>query len=276
MPEPTEPKVLVCDVDGTLLDPAGRISPRTADAVATLLAAGVHVVLASGRILAGLRPLCARLGLTGPQIAMHGALVATPAGEIISAFPLSSDDVLDHLEFARSIRVPAVLCYPDRLVADRLTPEVEAAFRPYDEPMPEVRPDLETLAATGPLKTCLCLDGVHYHESLRAAEARFRDRYTATSANERELELLSAGATKGTAARRVATALGASMSEVGAIGDGPNDVELFRAAGISAALGNARSHVRSTASFVAPSNDREGAAEAITRMFPSLFAAHPR
>ena len=56
MPRPAEPKMLVCDVDGTLLDPAGHLSERTANAVATLLAAGVHVVLASGRILAGLTP----------------------------------------------------------------------------------------------------------------------------------------------------------------------------------------------------------------------------
>lgn len=272
MPEPAEPKVLVCDVDGTLLDSAGRLSERTARAVTNLVTAGIEVVLASGRIMAGLRSLCARLELTGPQIAMHGALVATPAGEIVSSLPLSAVDVLAHLEFADSLGVPAVLCYSDRLVANRMSPEVEAAFVPYDEPLPELRPDLESLAATGPLKTCLCLDGGRYREVLEAAERRFGDRYTATSANERELELVRREATKGTAARRVATALGVSLAQVGAIGDGPNDVELFRVAGVSAAVGNARPAIRSAASFVAPSNDRDGAAEAIARMFPSLFA----
>ena len=273
MPEPAQPKVLVCDVDGTLLDPAGRLSEPNADAVATLLASGVHVVLASGRILAGLRGLCQQLGLTGPQIAMHGALVATPAGGIVFELPLSKDDVLAHLEFARSVRVPAVLCYAERLVAERLEPEVEAAFLPYDEPMPEIHPDLESLAGTRPLKTCLCLDGTRYDEVLRAAEARFGRRYTATSANEREVELLRPEATKGAAARRVAASLGVSMAEVGAIGDGPNDVELFKAAAISAALANAGLAVQSAASFVAPPNDRDGAAEAIARMFPTLFAS---
>src|SRR5207253_10557473 len=49
-------RMLVCDVDGTLLDPDGRLTDRTADAVARLVAGGVRVVLASGRILPGLVP----------------------------------------------------------------------------------------------------------------------------------------------------------------------------------------------------------------------------
>lgn len=270
-----EPRVLVCDVDGTLLDPAGRLSDRTARAVTFLAAAGVHVVLASGRILAGLRSLCERLGLTGPQIAMHGALVATPIGEVIAQFPLSTEDVLAHLDFARSMAVPAVLCYPDRLVTDRVTPRVEAAFLPYDEPAPEVCGDLASLAHTGPLKTCLCTDPGLYGEVLKAGRAHFGDRFTLTTANERELELMRAEATKGAAAIRIAEILGVSMAELGAIGDGPNDEALLRAAGISAAVGNAGPSVRAAASFVVPSNSPDGAAEAIARMFPSIFESRP-
>jgi Cof subfamily protein (haloacid dehalogenase superfamily) len=262
--------MLVCDVDGTLLDSHGRLSERTAEAVAAVVASGVPVVLASGRILAGLAPLCARLGLTGPQIAVHGALVATPGGRVVAQFPLSAGDVHAHLAFGRDIGAPTILCWATHLVADRLTQDVVAAFEPYDEPMPEVHPDLDALAGLAPLKTTLCLDVDSYEGARRAAVARFGDRYTATSANERQLELVQSEATKASAAHTVAAALGIPMAEIAAIGDGPNDVELLGSAGLSAAMGNARPEVRAAASFVVPTCDEDGAAVAIARLFPDL------
>ena len=262
--------MLVCDVDGTLLDSHGQLSERTVDAIDRLVAARVRVVLASGRILAGLAPLCARLGLTGPQIAVHGALVATPAADVVTELPLSAEDVRRHIAFGREVGVPIILCWADRLVADRLTPEVAGAFLPYDEPLPEVHADLEDYAGSAPLKTTLSVGTEAYASVHRAALARFGDRYTATSANERELELVRREATKASAARSLAASLGVRMADVAAIGDGPNDVELLRAAGVSAAMGNASQEVRSSASFVVPSNDEEGAAVAIARIFPGL------
>jgi Cof subfamily protein (haloacid dehalogenase superfamily) len=261
-------RLLVCDVDGTLLDPNGRLTERTAEAVARVAAAGVGVALASGRMLPGLVPLCSRLGLDGPQIASHGALVATPGGDVVARVALSADDVRAHLAFAREAGVAAVLSWDDHSVTDRLTPRVVEAFEPYDEPIPEVHPDPEALAGTGPLKTTLCVDEGTYDAVRRAAAARFGGRYTATSANRRELELLRAEAGKAAAARTLAAALGIGMAEVAAIGDGPNDVDLLRAAGASVAMGDGDPAVRASATFVAPGSGEDGAAVAIGLLFP--------
>jgi Cof subfamily protein (haloacid dehalogenase superfamily) len=263
--------MLVCDVDGTLLDSLGRLSGRTAAAVATVVSSGVEVVLASGRILAGLAPLCIRLDLTSPQIAAHGALIATPAGDVVAAFPLSAEDVREHLAFARATGMTAILGWADHLAAEGLTPEVIASFEPYDEPVPEVHPDLEAMADMAPLRTTLCAGVEAYNAVLGSARERFGDRYTMTTANERDLDLVHHDATKASAAGSLAAALDIPMTEVAAIGDGPNDVALFHEVGLSAAMGNASPEVRAEASFVVPCCDEDGAAVAMERLFPDLF-----
>lgn len=71
-------KLIALDMDGTLLTPEGRITPRTQAAIAAARARGVTVVLASGRPLEGMTAALTELGLTGQDdyvICYNGALV---------------------------------------------------------------------------------------------------------------------------------------------------------------------------------------------------------
>ena len=68
------------DLDGTLLNPAGAVTPRARAAVGALAAHGVKVILASGRPPRMVRSLQADLGLDGPAICYNGALVSASAG----------------------------------------------------------------------------------------------------------------------------------------------------------------------------------------------------
>ena len=72
-------------------------------------------------------------------------------------------------------------------------------------------------------------------------------------------------ADKGTALRFVAKKLEIPLEQVLAIGDNPNDVPMFEAAGVSVAMGNAPLQVREAATTVGPSNDDEGVAWAIRK-----------
>src|SRR4051812_47398453 len=69
-------RLVALDLDGSLLDPAHRISPANRRAVQDCLDRGVRVVLASGRLFASVRPHCRSLGLVGPQITLNGAVIA--------------------------------------------------------------------------------------------------------------------------------------------------------------------------------------------------------
>jgi Cof subfamily protein (haloacid dehalogenase superfamily) len=266
-----EPKLLISDLDGTLLDPDHILRPRTRAMVRALREGGVEVVLASGRIPPAMESICRELELDGPQITSHGAMVVSPlSGEIVSRHPLGEEDVRAHLAFAEEVGTPAVLCYEDGFKVERMHPGIAAIFEPYDEPLPEVVPDLDALVSSEPLKVYLFTQTGQYAGVLAEARARFHGRNTVTSGDELGVEFLAPDANKETAAGELAAAMGLDMHDVAAIGDGPNDVALLRTAGISAAMAHASDEVRSAATFVVPGNRDEGAVLAMTRMFPSI------
>ena len=266
-----EPKLLISDLDGTLLDPDHLLRPRTRAMVRALRDAGVEVVLASGRIPPAMESICRELNLDGPQITTHGALVISPiTGNVVSRHPMAPEDVRAHLAFAEEVGAPAVLCYEDGFKVERMHPGIAAIFEPYGEPLPEVVPDLDELVGSEPLKVYLWTEASRYGSVLSEARARFEDRNTVTSGDQLGVEFLARDANKETAAAELASSIGLDMSEVAAIGDGPNDMNLLRSVGISAAMAHAAPEVRDAATFVVPGNDEEGAAVAMARMFPSL------
>jgi Cof subfamily protein (haloacid dehalogenase superfamily) len=268
---PGEPRLLALDLDGTLLGPDGHVPPRTRAAIERLRAGGVHVVLASGRAPAGMRRLCQELGLDDPQITMQGALIVSPlTGSVLAAWRLEPAEARAHIEFARRAGAVPLLCFADGFRGEVLTPEVEALFAPFEEPLPLIVPHLEPLAEERPIKTFLYTPPGTHERIWDAANRAFAGRATVTSGDEHSVELLPPGASKGEALRTLAAHLGIPLAEVAAIGDARNDIPMLRLAGRSAAMAHARPEVREAADLVVPSNSEEGALEALDRFYPSL------
>ena len=87
------PDLIALDLDGTLLNSAKEVTARTAAALQAAAAAGIAVVLASGRMYHHcMEPLVTSLGLAGPVICYNGAVVLDAAsGEILSELPVPAD-----------------------------------------------------------------------------------------------------------------------------------------------------------------------------------------
>lgn len=268
---PGEPRLLALDLDGTLLGADGQLPPRTRVALRRLRAGGVHVVLASGRAPAGMLRLCQELGLDDPQITMQGALIASPlTGSVLAAWRLEPAEAQAQIAFAREVGAVPLLCFADGFRCEVLTPEVEALFAPFEEPLPLIVPDLELLAEQRPIKTFLYTPPGAHERIWEAANRAFAGRATVTSGDEHSVELLPLGASKGEALRALAASLGIPLAEVAAIGDARNDIAMLRLAGRSAAMAQARPEVREAAELVVASNSEEGALEALELFYPSL------
>jgi hypothetical protein len=107
-----------------------------------------------------------------------------------------------------------------------------------------------------------------FPEVLAAAYRLCDGRYHVTSGgNDVSVELLHLRANKGSAATALAASLGVPMSEVAAAGDGLNDVELLRAAGVSIAMDQAPDRVRQAATYVAPPRSAGGLVRAVEELF---------
>jgi hydroxymethylpyrimidine pyrophosphatase-like HAD family hydrolase len=77
---------------------------------------------------------------------------------------------------------------------------------------------------------------------------------------------LPAGINKAKALTKVAAVFGLELSEIAAIGDGPNDLEMLSEVGFAIAMGNASDHLKTAADLVVGSNDDAGVAEAVEKI----------
>ena len=240
---PTPPHVVIrlvaSDVDGTLFDHQGRLPPGRAAAVRRLTAAGIPMVLATGKLWTSVRWLVDDLGLAGPHIACNGSVVFDADGRILEHTPLAegaADEVIAALRARRVVH--ATYLADGTIVTDRLDPAHDV-LPLLGEPSPvtgsrdgrEVLKVLAILAADaeGGLR------GVaHAHARVQRTGPRF-------------LEWNAPDADKATGLTTVAALLGFPLSEVLAVGDAENDVPMLVAAGIGVAVSGASLAARSAA-----------------------------
>jgi Cof subfamily protein (haloacid dehalogenase superfamily) len=255
---------IVLDVDGTLLDPWHRLSPATIAAVARARAAGLRIVLASGRSPRAMTAVLAALGLDGPAVAFNGAVTFRLAGgaiEPLAGTTLARDAAIDVLDLAGDHGVEIGWYTLDgwRVAAPGPGAEEEGALTgepPIVEPgMPDGLPDPHKLmcVAITPEQTA----------ALPGLRARLPPSVTGVFSHPRYLEVIAPGVDKAAAVIAACGALGLAPRELAAIGDAENDIGMLRAAGIGIAMGNAAPAVVAVADRVTGPNHRDGAARAI-------------
>ena len=271
------PRLLACDLDGTLLDEAGFLHPSVGTAIGAVRDAGVEVVLATGRSPWAVAEYSRLLGLTRPQIVMNGGAYVSPvSGEVIWARRLSSDLVVEGLAFAAGLGSPALLSFLDHHTCSRnalqsgAVPDFAVGLRL------EAVDSLVDLAGSGPIRICISTAPREHAQAVAEATEWFGGRASIVFSEDSCFEVMAPGTNKGQALRTVAAAMQIDRRRVAAIGNGPNDREMLAYAGRSAALlppsGSPvmRGSVLGDATEVVPSVDRDGAVEAIRRFFPRL------
>jgi Cof subfamily protein (haloacid dehalogenase superfamily) len=267
-------QIAAIDIDDTLLGPDHAISTENSDAVARLIAAGVQVVLASGRSHANMLPFHRALGLAGPVISAGGAVVRdAESGEVWFSQVMDMGDVrlVTHEGRRRGFAQhyyaldavwaegrnrwsdadQALNAEPQRAVADLLAGEV-----------PEVTKvmwigDPDAIAAAAP-----------------ELQELWGARLSVTITHHSYLEFGRPDASKATALAVVARQLEVPASRVLAFGDGNNDAPMLAWAGLGIAMPHGRPAAHEAARRIAPGGDPETAlARAIARVLDEIEAA---
>ena len=118
-PTPREPRLAAFDIDGTLLDPTGRIRPKVRRALDALRASGTTVILATGRSPWEVAPIAADLDLAGPHVMVNGGTFSTPGdGQVVWARHLAPDLVRDSIAFARQFGTRPIVNFVHRQVIE--------------------------------------------------------------------------------------------------------------------------------------------------------------
>lgn len=264
------PRLIVVDIDGTLLGRDHEISPRMRAAVAAAIAAGVPVALSTGRPLTSLLKVSRPLRLRGPHVAFDGALVASETGPPLHCNPIAHVGARGLVDAARALDLCVELYTAEAHYVDRARRESDVHGR-LIAVAPRVRSLDEVLKEPVLIKGQLLGEGESGREKIRQIEALglpLRLGWAKPPPGMGDLDYVNVtdpSVSKGAAMAALAAAYCVDPSETMAAGDGPNDAPLLQSAGLAIAMGNAADALKALADVVVPSVDEDGLAVAIER-----------
>ncbi|MCL6589700.1 MAG: Cof-type HAD-IIB family hydrolase [Firmicutes bacterium] len=258
-------RCIAMDLDDTLLDDDLTISLENRTAIQKAGQLGVKIILASGRMAQSMRPYSQELNLDQPVIAYNGALVYDViTGQALDHHPVPRELALELIPIIRGAGIHLNVYLKDELYMEELT-DWGRKYAANCSVSPRLVRDLRRLVTEGPHKM-LAIGTISEIERLQARlEEHFRGQLDFTRSKPNYLEILGPGVSKGSALQRLVTRWGIDRSEVIAIGDAPNDLEMITWAGIGVAMGNAVDQVKERAGFIAPDNNHHAVAEVIQR-----------
>ncbi|MGH3043979.1 MAG: Cof-type HAD-IIB family hydrolase [Gaiellaceae bacterium] len=269
---PREVDVLACDLDRTLLWTDGELRPRTRAAIHAARDAGIHVVIATGRMFRSVKPYLEAAGIDDPVICYQGAVVADPTtGRFLRHEPIAVELGRETIAALREEEFH-VNCYVnDELYVDLVTPEAARYASFQHLPIHEVG-DLEAWLSEPPTK----LVAIGDPDELDGLEARMKQRFAGRLYISKSLpfflEFASTEVTKGSGLTFLAERCGFSRERTVAFGDGENDVELLEWPAFGVAVANAHPRVLEIADWVCPSAEEEGVAQVIEALLERLSA----
>ena len=269
-------RLLVADIDGTLVNARREITPPVHAAVAAAQARGVRVCLATGRIWPSARQYVEALGADPPVILYNGGMVYDfVRDEIWLRTTLPLQHARDVLAILR--RHPAVQphLYVDDHVYIPAMNETTAIYQRKDNLRTEVIGDLADWLTVDPMKVLIIGERPALEAVVREIDA-LPYRVNHVFSETIYLEILPPGVDKGAALRVMAARLAIPPREIIAVGDNLNDLAMIHYAGLGVAMGNAPEALRREARVVAPSNDDHGLQEIIERFILAPQAARDR
>ena len=263
-------RVVATDLDGTLLRRDRTVSHRTAAALDRVTAAGDRAVLVTGRPVRWLGVVYEQLTAPLPTICANGAVVYDPlTDEVVRAAPLDPDLLLRVCERLRA-EVPEAL-FAVEIDHGRGMLHEAAYNRAWDDDHDTVRPvqtvaDLCAAPAVKLLVRAAERDPDAFAAAITAALGGLAE--ATHSSNSGLVEVSAAGVTKAAGLAWVCDRWGVSAEDVVAFGDMPNDVPMLTWAGRAVAVANAHPAVKAVADEFTTSNDEDGVATYLDRLYP--------
>jgi Cof subfamily protein (haloacid dehalogenase superfamily) len=265
MSGPTEaPRLILTDLDGTLLNAQREVSDRNAAVLERATAAGARVVVATGRPVRFVRHLRDRIHSSIALCANGGMVVDLDSGDVLHSHLLDGERVIALAEELRAAGADFAIA-AEGLSEVGMLAEEHYPFIHLDDSQ---RVPLATLAGLPMVKLLVRPADGHHDEVLRVLAERYADVLLATSSGVAGLiEVSLAGISKGTVIDGLAKEWGIAPEHAIAFGDQPNDLAMLRWAGWGVAMENADPAVKAEADEVAPHHDQDGVAQILERWF---------
>jgi Cof subfamily protein (haloacid dehalogenase superfamily) len=258
-------RLILTDVDGTLIGPGGRIHPRVLTALERARAKGLHLGICTGRPLYSLaRDYAQLISPTEPHIFQNGAHVCRPDGTTIFQSTLARAAFAQLIEAARRERLALEVYTPSGCFV-----EIQSEESLQHQALIELSvTQTDLLALKEPIIRVQWVVRPEQYPRVEAITRAIKD-VQFSSAGTPDLpthvytSVTKLGTSKLEGAQALAAHYGLDLSEVMMVGDGENDLEILRGVGLSVAMGNAPQIVKDAAQRVVGNVDDGGLAQAI-------------
>jgi Cof subfamily protein (haloacid dehalogenase superfamily) len=258
-------RLMLADVDGTLVTPDKVLTDRAVDAVRRLGEAGILFAVTSGRPPLGMSMLVEPLKLTTPIAAFNGGAMVNPDMSVIEQRVVPEDLVRPVAELNKSFGLDTwVYRGTDWYIPDPKGAHVakETSTVRFE---PKVMTSLDGLTSDVAKLVGVSDDFDAVARASDAAHDKFGDHVAASRSQPYYLDVTHPDANKGAVARYLSAKFSIPPEAIATIGDGANDVLMFAHSGLSIAMGNASPEVQHAARRITASNADEGFAKAVER-----------
>jgi Cof subfamily protein (haloacid dehalogenase superfamily) len=258
-------RLVIADVDGTLVTQDKVLTAGAVDAVKRLREAGIAFTITSGRPPLGMNMLIEPLGLTDPIAAFNGGVFVHPdlsvmresfvpadtAAKVIDSIAHHGLDVWVYTDLDWLIRDAGAPHVSREQWTVKFPPKVVSDFSAHLDRVAKI------VGVSDDFKAVATAESDLQHECGNHASA--------TRSQPYYLDVTHPDANKGHVVTTLSEALSIPAEQIATIGDMPNDVLMFKKSGLSIAMGNASPDVQAQAQFVTTSNQEEGFADAMER-----------
>ncbi|MBA7655111.1 putative phosphatase [subsurface metagenome] len=264
-------KLLVIDIDGTLLGKDRSISAENREALAKAGDSGIQVSLSSGRTTRACLRIINQLSLDGYHIFFDGAVVSSPEqGREVYVQPLSDMIVGQMIEFAHLHSINLELYSATRYFAEResWSTDIRREFFGIESTIVDLA---ELWKRERIIKGTLTVSSPEERAKADIFYRQFNGSLNFTWTKSPAypdvdfINILDPEVSKGKALEALVAHLGVSLAEVMAVGDGSNDISLLNLVGLAVAMGNAHDGVKAVADYITLDVDHSGLAAAIKR-----------
>jgi len=266
-------RLLLADVDGTLVTQDKVLTPEAIAAAQALQAAGITLAITSGRPPRGMSMLIEPLALKGAIAGFNGGVFVDPDLTVVECHALEPQTARQVVELILARGLDAWVYTQDQwLIRDPTAPHVarEAWTVKFD-------PEVVASFTDAHLARAVKIVGVSDDAALvaateKAAQDALGDGASAERSQPYYLDVTNPQANKGAVVGALSRMVDIRPEQIATIGDMPNDVLMFRKSGFSIAMGNASDEVKAQASAVTDSNENEGFAKAVRNLILSRAA----
>jgi len=273
---PPGARLMLADVDGTLVTQEKVLTDRAIAAVHSLHGAGIRFAITSGRPPRGMAMLIEPLDLQTPIAAFNGGLLVDRNMTVIEQRVVPEDLVVPIADLMTSFAL-SVWIYQG---ADWYVPDLKGPHVDREAWTVKFQPKVMSSVKDVTNNVAKIVGVSDDHEAVSkaavAAHDRFGDHVSAAASQPYYLDVTHPQANKGEVAKYLAQKYQLATDEIATIGDMPNDVLMFAHSGLSIAMGNADVQVQRAARRVTDTNENEGFAKAVERfVLPSEASTKP-